>query len=45
MVTATLLKKSQGNFLWLSLVTKELVNYDTAEELEQVLEETPPGKP
>lgn len=40
-ITANLLEKSQGNFLWLSLVMKELVNCDTAEGLEHVLEETP----
>lgn len=41
LITKALLKKSQGSFLWLSLVMKELVSCDTAEELEQVLEETP----
>lgn len=40
-ITGTLLRKSQGNFLWLSLVMSELVNCNTAEELEQVLDDTP----
>lgn len=40
-ITDSLLAKCQGNYLWLSLVMKELVSCDTAEELEQVLEETP----
>lgn len=40
-ITDALLRKCQGNFLWLSLVMKELVSCDTAEELEKVLEETP----
>lgn len=40
-ITDNLLRKSQGNFLWISLVVRELVNCDTAEELQQVLEETP----
>lgn len=40
-VTENLLNKSQGNFLWISLVLRELVNCDTAEELQQILDETP----
>lgn len=40
-ITDSLLRKCQGNHLWLSLVMKELVSCDTAEELEHVMEETP----
>ncbi|KAH8891099.1 hypothetical protein GQ53DRAFT_823737 [Thozetella sp. PMI_491] len=40
-ISASLLKKSQGSFLWLSLVMRELVSCDTVEQLEEVLEETP----
>lgn len=40
-MTESLLKKCQGNYLWLSLVMKELASCDTVEELEKVLEETP----
>lgn len=40
-VTTKLLKKSQGSFLWLSLVLKELVTCDTDEQLQHVLDETP----
>lgn len=41
MVTATLLERSQGSFLWLSLVLRDLANCDTVEELEAILDETP----
>lgn len=34
-------QKSQGSFLWLSLVVKELVTCDTDEQLQHVLDETP----
>ncbi|KAJ4396980.1 hypothetical protein N0V93_001204 [Gnomoniopsis smithogilvyi] len=40
-ITESLLGRCQGNFLWLSLVIKELICCDTAEELERVLQETP----
>ncbi|KAI1329427.1 hypothetical protein F5Y16DRAFT_417831 [Xylariaceae sp. FL0255] len=40
-ITASLLHKSQGNFLWLSLVLRELISCDTSEQLEGVMEETP----
>lgn len=40
-ITTTLLGRSQGNFLWLSLIIKDLINCDTVEELEQALEEIP----
>lgn len=40
-ITENLLSKSQGNFLWISLVLRELVNCDTAEELQNTLDETP----
>lgn len=40
-VTESLLDRCQGNFLWLSLVIKELSCCDTVEELERVLQETP----
>lgn len=40
-ITTTLLVRSQGNFLWLSLIIKDLINCDTVEELEQALEEVP----
>jgi len=40
-VTKTLLEKSQGNFLWLNLVMKQLEDINTDEELQQALEETP----
>lgn len=34
-------QKSQGSFLWLSLVLKELITCDTDEQLQHVLDETP----
>lgn len=40
-ITKSLLAKSQGNFLWLTLVINRLVDCDTVEELEEALEETP----
>lgn len=40
-ITESLLDRCQGNFLWLSLVIKELICCDTVEELERVLQETP----
>lgn len=40
-IAETLLKKSQGNLLWLSLVIKNLPDCDTIEELHEILEETP----
>lgn len=40
-ITESLLERCQGNFLWLSLVIKELSCCDTVEELERVLQETP----
>lgn len=40
-ITESLLNRCQGNFLWLSLVIKELICCDTVEELERVLQETP----
>lgn len=40
-ITKSLLAKSQGNFLWLTLVIKKLVDCDTVEDLEESLEETP----
>ncbi|KAH9905313.1 hypothetical protein F4778DRAFT_779657 [Xylariomycetidae sp. FL2044] len=40
-ITSSLLKKSQGNFLWLSLVIRELTTCDTMEQLEDVLHEVP----
>ncbi|KAI0156467.1 hypothetical protein GGR57DRAFT_82780 [Xylariaceae sp. FL1272] len=40
-VTASLLSKSNGNFLWLFLVMKELVDCDTESAVELALSETP----
>ncbi|KAI7773485.1 hypothetical protein LA080_010575 [Diaporthe eres] len=44
-VLARFQTKSQGSFLWLSLVVKELVTCDTDEQLQLVLDETPNLRP
>lgn len=36
-----LIRKSEGSYLWLSLIMRELVNCDTKEQLDEVIDETP----
>lgn len=40
-ISTRLLRKSQGSFLWLSLVMRELMSCDTREQLGDVLDGTP----
>jgi len=40
-ISTSLLEKTQGNFLWLSIVLKDLINCDTAEEVRSAINETP----